>query len=281
MSHAPAIFIAADGARICLSAGWICPRIRNRFQSIPVELPENIHHDKDSHHQSEQAGNHNGIRKPGSSVGLRHARVRTPGSVRTRRSPGRDADMISVVVGIPLAVRSSCHRLGRLPPRTNPVGGWGNSRPWLQRWRSSDCYFGSFRRRTLDGRSISDVLVAGHVDPDEDPCETANDIELTILMPCLNEAETLAVCIRKASASLAELGIAGEVLIADNGSTDGSQAIARSEGARVIRVGRPGYGADCAVGSRRRVRVVPDGRRGRQLCARRHRRILRRTPRRR
>ena len=96
-----------------------------------------------------------------------------------------------------------------------------------------------------DRRSVSDLLVAGRIDPEEDPCETAKDIELelTILMPCLNEAETLAVCIRKASASLVELGIGGEVLIADNGSTDGSQAIARNEGARVIRVGRPGYGA--------------------------------------
>lgn len=49
--------------------------------------------------------------------------------------------------------------------------------------------------------------------------------ELTILMPCLNEAETLAVCIDKAQAFLRRSGIDGEVVIADNGSTDGSQAI--------------------------------------------------------
>ena len=67
--------------------------------------------------------------------------------------------------------------------------------------------------------------------------------ELTILMPCLNEAETLAVCIRKARASLASLGIDGEVLIADNGSDDGSQDIAGAEGARVVPIPRRGYGA--------------------------------------
>lgn len=62
-------------------------------------------------------------------------------------------------------------------------------------------------------------------------------------MPCLNEAETLAVCIEKAQRFLAENGIAGEVLIADNGSTDGSQQIAARLGARVVPVARRGYGA--------------------------------------
>jgi glycosyltransferase involved in cell wall biosynthesis len=62
------------------------------------------------------------------------------------------------------------------------------------------------------------------------------DLELTILMPCLNEAETLAVCIGKARGYLERAGVAGEVLIADNGSTDGSQAIAEHEGARVVPV---------------------------------------------
>jgi hypothetical protein len=67
--------------------------------------------------------------------------------------------------------------------------------------------------------------------------------ELSIVLPCLNEAETLAVCIRKALASLAELGIDGEVIVADNGSTDGSQDIARAEGARVLDIAYRGYGA--------------------------------------
>ena len=71
----------------------------------------------------------------------------------------------------------------------------------------------------------------------------ARQIELTVLMPCLNEAETLAVCIGKAKAFLDAAGISGEVLIADNGSTDGSQAIAASLGARVVPVAEKGYGA--------------------------------------
>ncbi|GHF15505.1 glycosyltransferase family 2 protein [Pseudolysinimonas yzui] len=68
-------------------------------------------------------------------------------------------------------------------------------------------------------------------------------LELSIVMPCLNEAETLAVCIDKAQAYLDRTGIAGEVLIADNGSTDGSQAIAREHGARVVDIPLKGYGA--------------------------------------
>ena len=66
--------------------------------------------------------------------------------------------------------------------------------------------------------------------------------ELTILMPCLNEAETLAHCIRKARAFLMRSGITGEILIADNGSTDGSQRIAETHGARVVPVPGRGYG---------------------------------------
>ena len=67
--------------------------------------------------------------------------------------------------------------------------------------------------------------------------------ELTILMPCLNEAETLAGCVRQALAFLREHGIEGEVLVADNGSTDGSRDIATAEGARVVPVPTRGYGA--------------------------------------
>lgn len=67
-------------------------------------------------------------------------------------------------------------------------------------------------------------------------------IELSIVMPCLNEAETLAICIDKAQAYLAGAGIVGEVVIADNGSTDGSQQIALDHGARVVPVAAKGYG---------------------------------------
>ena len=75
-------------------------------------------------------------------------------------------------------------------------------------------------------------------------------VELTILMPCLNEAETLETCIRKAMTYLEESGVVDEVLIADNGSTDGSQDIARSCGARVIDVPVRGYGAALIAGTK-------------------------------
>jgi glycosyltransferase involved in cell wall biosynthesis len=73
-------------------------------------------------------------------------------------------------------------------------------------------------------------------------------VELTVVMPCLNEAETLAVCVDKALAALAENHISGEVVVADNGSTDGSQAIATEHGARVVPVPLRGYGAALNAG---------------------------------
>jgi hypothetical protein len=76
----------------------------------------------------------------------------------------------------------------------------------------------------------------------------ARDVELTILMPCLNEAETIAVCIDKATDFLARSGVIGEVLIADNGSTDGSVEYALARGARVIAVTERGYGAALRAG---------------------------------
>ena len=75
-----------------------------------------------------------------------------------------------------------------------------------------------------------------------DPCE------ITILMPCLNEAETLAICIRKALDFLCRAGLTGEVLVADNGSTDGSPEIAASHGARVWPVAERGYGSALLAG---------------------------------
>ena len=75
-------------------------------------------------------------------------------------------------------------------------------------------------------------------------------LELTILMPCLNEAETLQVCVAKARSFLARTGVAGEVLVADNGSTDGSQALAEAAGARVVGVMDRGYGAALMGGVR-------------------------------
>ncbi|MFF5232414.1 glycosyltransferase family 2 protein [Dactylosporangium sp. NPDC000521] len=67
-------------------------------------------------------------------------------------------------------------------------------------------------------------------------------IEVSVVLPCLNEAETVEVCVRKALAGLAELGVVGEVVVSDNGSTDGSQALATAAGARVVHAPIRGYG---------------------------------------
>jgi Glycosyl transferase family 2 len=78
----------------------------------------------------------------------------------------------------------------------------------------------------------------------------ALELELTILMPCLNEAETVATCVRKARDFLNRTAIAGEVLVADNGSSDGSAALARQAGARVVRIAHKGYGSALLGGLR-------------------------------
>ena len=67
-------------------------------------------------------------------------------------------------------------------------------------------------------------------------------MELTVVMPCLNEAETVATCVRKAVRFIDEHGIDGEVVVADNGSTDGSQQLATEAGARVVPITEKGYG---------------------------------------
>ena len=67
-------------------------------------------------------------------------------------------------------------------------------------------------------------------------------IELTIVMPCLNEAETLGACIEKARLGIERSGVRGEILVADNGSKDDSVLIAEKLGARVVHVEKKGYG---------------------------------------
>lgn len=74
------------------------------------------------------------------------------------------------------------------------------------------------------------------------------DVELSVVLPCLNEAETLETVVRKALRSFGELDVIGEVVVADNGSTDGSQDIARASGARVVDVPVKGYGAALRAG---------------------------------
>jgi glycosyltransferase involved in cell wall biosynthesis len=72
---------------------------------------------------------------------------------------------------------------------------------------------------------------------------SGTEFKLSIVMPCLNEAETLSACISKARGFLTTHKIAGEIIVADNGSTDGSQKIAESAGARVVHVMTKGYGS--------------------------------------
>jgi glycosyltransferase involved in cell wall biosynthesis len=73
-------------------------------------------------------------------------------------------------------------------------------------------------------------------------------VELTILLPCLNEAETVSLCVQKAVSFLLLHNVNGEVLVADNGSTDGSPALARAAGARIVHVPEPGYGSALMAG---------------------------------
>lgn len=74
------------------------------------------------------------------------------------------------------------------------------------------------------------------------PLQQIGELELSVVMPCLNEAETIGTCIQKAQRAIAEGFIDGEVVIADNGSTDGSVEIAQAMGARVVQVKAKGYG---------------------------------------
>ena len=72
--------------------------------------------------------------------------------------------------------------------------------------------------------------------------------ELTIVMPCLNEAETVETCVRKAVRWMQEAGVNGEIIVADNGSSDGSQNLAEAAGARVVAVAEKGYGSALMAG---------------------------------
>jgi glycosyltransferase involved in cell wall biosynthesis len=73
--------------------------------------------------------------------------------------------------------------------------------------------------------------------------ESAHEIEVSVVMPCLNEVRTVGRCVDKALRALHQGGMSGEVIVADNGSTDGSQELARQQGAHVVAVDRRGYGS--------------------------------------
>jgi glycosyltransferase involved in cell wall biosynthesis len=77
-----------------------------------------------------------------------------------------------------------------------------------------------------------------------------NAVDVSVVIPCLNEANSLGICVQKAQKALANAGLRGEVVVADNGSTDGSVGIAERLGARVIPVAQLGYGAALKAGIR-------------------------------
>jgi glycosyltransferase involved in cell wall biosynthesis len=79
--------------------------------------------------------------------------------------------------------------------------------------------------------------------PEQHETSAQQAVEISIVMPCLNEAETLATCIQKAQRAIEKEGLSAEIIVADNGSTDGSQVIAKELGARVIPVAKKGYGS--------------------------------------
>jgi glycosyltransferase involved in cell wall biosynthesis len=88
-----------------------------------------------------------------------------------------------------------------------------------------------------------------------------NEVHVTAVMPCLNEEKTLGLCIEKAQRAFRERGIVGEVVVADNGSSDRSVEVARAFGARVVLESRKGYGAALMAGikaARGRVVVMAD-----------------------
>jgi len=93
------------------------------------------------------------------------------------------------------------------------------------------------------GREMSDIALKSEPRKDQLAAQESSAIELSIVMPCLNEAETLGTCIEKAKRFLHEHRIVGEIIVADNGSTDGSRAIAELMGARVVHVQAKGYGS--------------------------------------
>ena len=90
------------------------------------------------------------------------------------------------------------------------------------------------------GDGYMSMTVVSRVEGLPEPADS--EFEISVIMPCLNEARTVGLCVDKALRALQELNVKGEVVVADNGSSDGSQEIAQQHGARVIAVARKGYG---------------------------------------
>ena len=105
--------------------------------------------------------------------------------------------------------------------------------------------FSFFRGRSQQGKepAFNPMSSAADTHVDSRIAENSGGVELSVVIPCLNEAATVGVCVKKAIDALERHAIRGEVIVADNGSTDGSQQIARDFGARVLPVERRGYGS--------------------------------------
>src|SRR5215210_9381374 len=80
------------------------------------------------------------------------------------------------------------------------------------------------------------------------PQGTGTELQLSVVIPCLNEAQSIEQCVTLARETMEKAGISGEVVVADNGSTDGSPELARKAGARVVPEARRGYGSAYLAG---------------------------------
>src|SRR5947207_15859658 len=100
----------------------------------------------------------------------------------------------------------------------------------------------SISEQTVPSASLSQSIAAGEEEK-PDASLASDEIELSIVMPCLNEAETVGVCVAKAAEWLRSNRVKGEVIVADNGSTDVSQGIAQAAGARGVGIARRGQGS--------------------------------------
>jgi glycosyltransferase involved in cell wall biosynthesis len=123
---------------------------------------------------------------------------------------------------------------------------WGSGEIWGQKSYCLRSRAGHpQRRKGLDFDSMSSIAemhVVSRIADDRD------ELELSVVMPCLDEAATVGICVKKAIDALERHGIRGEVIVADNGSTDGSQQIASDFGARVVPVEKRGYGSALQAG---------------------------------
>lgn len=103
---------------------------------------------------------------------------------------------------------------------------------------------GAYCSCELHRSSISSHMSSSlrHVAAEAETVPDRDELEISVVLPCLNERETVGTCVAKAKAALQAAGLSGEVIVADNGSNDGSVEIARSAGARVVHVDERGYG---------------------------------------